>query len=82
MGKFATTLADCPPGLFLFVDCLGFKSEYHSDGRVEAFVVSSGEYFWGGAKTHEEREALMVHPVELADAGSLRFVPLDQGDIE
>lgn len=78
MSRFACTLAECPPGLFLFGDCLGFKSEYRSDtGKVEAFVVDSGEYFWGGAKTSEEREALMVHPVELVDACSLRFVPLE-----
>lgn len=36
------TLAECPPGLFMFGKCLGFKSEYAND----IFVVDSGEAFW------------------------------------
>lgn len=78
MSRFACTLAQCPPGLFLFGNCLGFKSEYRSDaGHIEAFVVASGEYFWGGAKSSEEREGLMVHPVAIVDAGSFRLIPLE-----
>jgi hypothetical protein len=63
-------LRDCPPGLFLFADSrLGFKSEYTSNENArageggDAYVVASGEYFWGGATTKAERGALMVTPV-------------------
>lgn len=81
MSRFACSLAACPPGLFLFNDCLGFKTEYAmTDGRSEAFVVASGEYFAGGATSKEEREALLVHPVEIVDSGSLRLVPLEADD--
>ncbi len=51
------TLDACPPGLFWFDDGkrsgLGVKTEYVtrvSDGTLmpDAFVVETGEYFWGG----------------------------------
>lgn len=72
------TLDDCPPGLFLFGDCLGVKSEYRrQNGSVEAFVVATGEAFWGGTKTPEDCNALRVIPVELVDTSSLRFVQFD-----
>ena len=62
------TLEECPPGLFLFDGILGFKTEYSMElGRLEcypqAFVVASGEVFWGGARSHEERSKLMVQPL-------------------
>lgn len=78
---FACTLAECPPGLFLFGNCLGFKSEYSTnEGKIDAFVVASGEFFWGGAKTNEERNILMVTPVELTDASALRLVGVTEDD--
>jgi len=41
------TLEECLPGLFVFNGTLCFKSEYHTDkGSPDAYVVSSGEYFW------------------------------------
>jgi hypothetical protein len=50
--KNKTTLEDLPPGsLFMTLDmqCLGMKSEYHTEkGAVEAYIVGSGEFFWGG----------------------------------
>ena len=64
---FTVSLSECPPGLFLFEKCLGFKSEYGND----AFVVASGEYFWGGAKSRKDRDALRVVPVEIE--GDLKF---------
>ena len=50
-------LAECPSGLFLFEDYLGFKSEYK-----DPYVVGSGEAFWGGTSKEEERDALTVQP--------------------
>lgn len=66
-----TTLGDCPPGLFLFEGrCLGFKSEYKTESKSrpgfwqsDAYVVESGEYFWGGTSQPEWREQLMVLPL-------------------
>lgn len=73
------SLMDCPPGLFLFNGTLAFKTEYGASigkdvggGKVEwtvthwpeAYVVASGEFFWGGAKSHEERAKLLVEPVD------------------
>jgi len=58
----AIRLENCPPGLFVFVGaggpCLAFKSEYRTEkkdaagqiigAQTDAYVVASGEYFWGG----------------------------------
>jgi len=74
---FACRLDQCPPGLFIAGDCLGFKSEYRNEkGTCEAYVVASGEFFWGGAKTAEDREALIVTPVEVMDASAFRIASL------
>lgn len=57
-------LCDAPVGLFLFDDTLCMKTEYSSPGcGCEAYIVSSGEMFWGGAKSKEERQNLDVTPV-------------------
>lgn len=70
----ACTLDECPPGLFIFGNCLGFKSEYRTlQGASESYLVSSGEFFWGGANNPNEQGALMVTPVELVDAAALRL---------
>lgn len=50
--------AECRPGHFLFRDYLCFRSEYGDDAYVE-----SGEFFWGGVKSKEERAELIVQPV-------------------
>lgn len=66
------SLADCPPGLFVGSSgALGFRSEYGLTigGTVtaypEAFVLESGECWWGGATTHPERADQVVTPVRL-----------------
>jgi hypothetical protein len=61
------TLANCPIGLFLSEGgelCL--KTEYgNNDGRIDAYIVSSGEFFWGAApQTIVSQRAQMVTPVE------------------
>lgn len=73
--KKECTLVDCPPGLFLFDGALGFKTPYPIDLRQkdyshyypQAFVVATGEVFWGGVHTHEERCRLMVQPLSLKE---------------
>jgi len=63
------TLAECPPGLFWFGETLGFKSEYGgNDGRIDAYVVASGEFFAGGVGSITERRALIVNPIRFKDA--------------
>ena len=59
-------LMDAPVGLFLYDGELCMKTEYASiDGGVEAYIVSSGETFWGGVTTGWERNHLEVIPVEV-----------------
>lgn len=60
------TLAECPVGLFECGDELCLKSEYSSnEGRIDAYIVSSGEFFWGAApQTIASQRATMVTPVE------------------
>lgn len=65
MSKVA--LAECPIGLFVASSgelCL--KTEYGSnEGRIDAYIVSSGEMFWGSQpQTIDSQRAEMVTPVE------------------
>jgi hypothetical protein len=63
-GAGLCTLNDCPPGLFRFDGTLCFKSEYgRNNGQCDAYVVSSGEYFWGGTSTPGPRGQLLVTPL-------------------
>jgi hypothetical protein len=49
-GGPTVSLASCPIGLFLFGGELCLKTEYgNNDGRINAYIVDSGEFFWGGA---------------------------------
>lgn len=52
-------LVDCPIGLFIKDDTLCVKTEYGND----AYIVCSGEYFWGGTATEDERNEVMVLPI-------------------
>src|SRR5690349_14193737 len=57
--------ADCPIGLFLSDnETLCLKTEYGSnEGRIDAYIVSSGEFFWGSApQTIENQRRQMVRP--------------------
>jgi hypothetical protein len=72
-------LRNCPPGPFLFNGSLGFKTEYGSmecenprDPKTlwrvghhsDVYVMASGEAFWGGVTSKDDREALLVVPVD------------------
>lgn len=52
-------LRNCPVGLFICNDVLCVKTEYGN----EAYIISSGEYFWGGAKTKQQIGDVLVLPV-------------------
>lgn len=57
------TLQECPPGFFLFEDCLCFKTEYKtSDGWLEVYN-EGGEAFWGGQTKKYGVKKLIVQPV-------------------
>lgn len=45
----------------------GSQLRWKMGGWPEAFVAESGEVFWGGAKTQEERAALLVTPVRVIE---------------
>lgn len=65
-------LIDAPVGLLKYNGSLILKTEYsrivrlsedHKVTTPDCYVAESGEYFWGGAKTVEERNNLEVTPV-------------------
>ena len=53
-------LKDCPIGLFVEDSTLCVKTEYGND---DAYIVWSGERFWGGAKTISEIGEVLVLPI-------------------
>ena len=64
------TLDDLPFGaIFAFGDdCIAVKSEYRCDnGLIEAFIIDSGEQFWGGVHTAKEQNELMVQPLAIEE---------------
>lgn len=81
----AVTLAECPIGLFWCGETLALKTEYgNNEGRIDAYIVSSGEMFWGPApQTIASQRATMVVPVDCDDAHRLLTPPIpDQRDVE
>ena len=55
------TFHECRPGLFVWQECVGIKSEYGiDDGYNEA-----GEQWWGEAETEEDRANIIVQPVKV-----------------
>ena len=60
------TLAQCPVGLFHSEGgSLCLKTEYgNNEGRIDAYIVDSGEFFWGPApQTIAHQRAQIVFPV-------------------
>jgi hypothetical protein len=60
-----TTLQHCPTGLFLHEGTLYLKTGYESviNDSPDAYVVSSGEYFWGGTEDRKTRDNKIVTPI-------------------
>lgn len=58
-------LDECPVGLFLCGETLALKTEYgNNEGRIDAYIVSSGEFFWGTApQTIQSQRAQIVQPL-------------------
>lgn len=63
-------LADCPIGLFWHGDTLCLKTEYGNNaGRIDAYIVESGEFYWGDApQTIASQRAQMVSPIDTDQA--------------
>lgn len=66
----AIKLINAPVGLFDIDGVLVLKTEYstqHEDGAItpDCYIVDSGEYFWGGVDSVDERNNLMVTPVDM-----------------
>lgn len=63
------SLASCPIGLFLSSSgelCL--KTEYGAnEGRIDAYIVSTGEFFWGGTNSSREQRQVQVTWITVAD---------------
>jgi len=69
--KKLTTFRKAKKGaLFLHGHTLVLKSEHSTKNnqdeyQQDAYIVGSGEYFWGGVDTVKERDKLQVIEVEL-----------------
>lgn len=58
---FPCKLGEMEPGLFLFEGTFGLKADYAN----EYFICDGGSAFWGGTSSNEERDQLIVTPVEI-----------------
>lgn len=77
------TLAECPIGLFWCQDQLCLKTEYgNNEGRIDAYIVSSGEFFWGeDPQTIANQRRQLVTPVD-TDAAIRALADAPAGDGE
>lgn len=64
------SLGEWPPGMFEFDGTLALKSEYKTRSlsqpsvwQSDAYIIESGEYFWGGTSDPKKRELLTVQPL-------------------
>ena len=52
--------------LFMYNGTIALKSEYRTEkGAVEAYIVGSGEMFWGGTSTPKEQVQLEVIELDI-----------------
>lgn len=61
------TLKDLNTGsMFLYNGTYALKTEYVTkEGAIEAYIVGSGEFFWGGTNNPKEQNELKVVPITL-----------------
>lgn len=61
------TLEELEKGsLFKFGNSICMKTEYVTQsGTIEAYIVGSGEFFWGGTSDVKERRKLKVRKVTI-----------------
>lgn len=58
--KTLIPLREYPKGLFMHGETLCVKTEYGN----EAYIVWSGEAFWGGAKTNDDIGNVLILPID------------------
>lgn len=58
-------LKDAPVGLFDYEGTLGIKTKTSTNGRPDAYIVKSGEYFWGGTTMPEICAGLTITPMRI-----------------
>lgn len=61
-------LSFCPVGLFLHDGTLAVMTEYSTTTESgyrnrDAYILTSGEYFWGGTNDSDQRANLLVQPL-------------------
>ena len=61
------TLEELPNGsLFKFNKTIALKTEYRTKGdAIEAYIIGSGEFFWGGTIHAKDQKVLKVEPIKL-----------------
>lgn len=61
------SLSDLDSGsLFIYEGTMALKSEYRTDaGAIEAYIIGSGEIFWGGVDTPKDQSMLMVNEFKI-----------------
>ena len=68
VSKKKVLLGNIKPGsLFMSTNgTMGLKSEYRTEaGAIEAYIVGSGEMFWGGTSDPKDQPFVEVHKVKL-----------------
>jgi hypothetical protein len=60
-------LDELEPGkLFIYNETIALKTEYFTEnGAIEAFIVGSGEMFWGGTSNAKEQSQLEVRELRI-----------------
>lgn len=63
--KSNCALSELEPGsLFEYENTFALKTEYKNEsGAIEAFIIGSGEMFWGGTDNAEDQAKLIVKRV-------------------
>lgn len=76
---------DCPVGFFIYKGTFCFKTGYAEtvNGVLshDAYICESGEFFWGGAKKVEEKENLLVKPIDIKDVTCGKWIETHRKNI-
>lgn len=52
--------------LFMYKETIALKTEYRTEqGAIKAYILGTGEFFWGGTRTAEEQCKLLVKVVNI-----------------
>jgi hypothetical protein len=73
VSKELLPLRECPIGLFWSGNELCLKTEYgNNEGRIDAYIVSTGEFFWGlPPQSIASQREQMVEPIDTDEAITL-----------